>query len=293
MSWYNHPAYCPIRDKLIARFKARSVAFRRLKHVVFLCGGANSEPRDSLLRYLEKCVEDTLVFRADDVWAQIASTDRNALEMEAYLADLADVVIVIVESPGTFAELGAFSNSSGLRRKLLLILDVQYCDAPSFINTGPVRWTNADSMFRPALFVRLPSILSAAPQILERLQRLPPCKAQSIDKLVEHPKHLLFFLRDIVAVVGPVTAPHIKRYVHAILDEAPPQLVSLLSLAEALNLVEATTMGLERYYFVRMSAEFKPVVKKRFFELADERAKVLSVLQNIGPAKTALELLSP
>ena len=293
MSWYNHPAYCPIRDKLIDRFKARSVAFRRLKHVVFLCGGANSQPRDSLLRYLEKYAKDALVFRADDVWAQIASTDQNALEMEAYLADLADVVIVIVESPGTFAELGAFSNSNGLRRKLLPILDVQYIDAPSFINTGPVRWTNADSMFSPALFVRLPSILSAAPEIRERLQRLPPSRAQCIDNLVEHPKHLLFFLRDIVAVVGPVTAPHIERYVHAILDEVPPQLVSLLSLAAALNLVEATTMGPERYYFVRMSAEFKPVVKKRFFELADERAKVLSVLQNIGPAKTALELLSP
>ena len=292
MSWFNHPAYCPVRDELIGRFKFRRVAFQRLKHVVFLCGGANSERRDLLLSYLKRWSEDTLVFQADDIWARIASTNQNALEMEAYLADLADAVIVIVESPGTFAELGAFSNSNALRKKLLPILDVNHEAAASFINTGPVRWTDADSIFAPALFVRLESILSASDQILERLARLTPPRAQRIDNLSNHPKHLLFFMRDILAVVGPVTALHIERYVQAILGTRPPQTVSLLSLAESLDLVEGATIGLDRYYFVRMNSGFKPVVKKNFFELPNERAKVLSVLQTIDHAKTALELLS-
>ena len=245
-----------------------------------------------MLSYLKRWTEDTLVFQADDVWARIASTNLNALQMEAYLADLADAVIVIVESPGTFAELGAFSNSDALRRKLLPILDVHHEASASFINTGPVRWTDADSIFAPALFVRLESILSASEQILERLARLTPPKAQRIDNLSDHPKHLLFFMRDILAVVGPVTALHIERYVQAILGVRPPHTVSLLSLAESLDLVEGATIGPDRYYFVRMNTGFKPVVKKNFFELPNERAKVLSVLQTIDPAKTALELLS-
>ena len=284
MSWYNHPAYCPIRDKLIDRFKARSVAFRRLKHVVFLCGGANSQPRDSLLRYLEKYAKDALVFRADDVWAQIASTDQNALEMEAYLADLADVVIVIVESPGTFAELGVFK-CNGLRRKLLPILDVQYIDAPSFINTGPVRWTNADSMFSPALFVRLPSILSAAPEIRERLQRLPPSRAQCIDNLVEHLSIYSFSCVTSSRLSAQLQLPTLNGTFTPSLTRCRHNSSACSAFAAALNLVEATTMGPERYYFVRMSAEFKPVVKKRFFELADERAKVLSVFRILVPPR--------
>ena len=212
--------------------------------------------------------------------------------MEAQLAELADAVIVIVESPGTFAELGAFSNSEDLRKKLLPIIDVQYEGAQSFINTGPVRWTDTDSLFRPTLFVKLRSILSEADQILGRLSRLTPSSAKSIDNLAAHPKHLLFFVRDILAVIGPVTAYHIERYIAAILGTAPPHIINLLGLAESLDLIETGSVGASRYYSVRMTGTFKPVLRKRFFELPNERAKVLAALQTIDTAYEALRLLS-
>ena len=293
MPWFDHPAYRPLRDELIARFRARKVAFASLKHVVFLCGGNNSSRRDYLYEYLGKWVPEALVFQADDVWRRIASsTLLNALEMEAQLAALADAVIIIVESPGTFAELGAFSNSEALRKKLIPILDQEYEEAQSFINTGPVRWIDADSKFRPAVFVNLDSILSAADKILERLQRLAPPSEQRIGNFADYPKHLLFFVRDILAVVGPATANHIERYMTQILGVQPPPIISLLGLAQSLGLVESDNVGTVTYYFVRMTDDFKAVVRKKFFELPNERAKVVSVLQTIEAAREPLKLLS-
>ncbi len=292
MPWFDHPAYRPLRNELISVFKSRSLAFRRLKHVIFLCGGFGSERREFLLNYLRKWGTDALIFQADDVWARIAASGSiNALAMEAQLAELADAVVVIVESPGTFAELGAFSNSQPLRKKLLPILDKTYEDAPSFINSGPVRWVNSDSLFRPTLFVDLDSILLAVDEITERLNRLTPPSGERVANLAAHPKHLLFFLRDIVGVIGPVTAAHVERYAKAILGVDPPNVFSLLGLAESLQLVESGRIDGMDFYFVRLTDEFRPVINKKFFDLPTERAKVLSVLQRIESARRALQLL--
>jgi hypothetical protein len=66
------------------------------------------------------------IFYAERVWElMVQKADRDALQMEAELAFLADLVVIIVESPGTFAELGAFSLSGPLRKKLLPIIDVE------------------------------------------------------------------------------------------------------------------------------------------------------------------------
>jgi hypothetical protein len=47
-------------------------------------------------------------FFAERAWEQIAShADWDALRMEADLAALADLVIIVVESPGTFRRTGS------------------------------------------------------------------------------------------------------------------------------------------------------------------------------------------
>jgi hypothetical protein len=51
-------------------------------------------------------------------------------------------------------------------------------------------------------------------------------------------------------------------------------------------------VGSTEYYFVRMTDDFKPVVRKKFFDFANERAKVLGVLQTIDTARGALQVLS-
>ena len=182
--WLEHPKYVPARERLVTYLSSNKYRFRRLEPVLFICGAANSAPRDVLRNYLRSHLPRIGVFYAERVWEQIAShVELGALKMEADLADLADLVVIFVESPGTFAELGAFSLSPALRKKLLPIVDKQYEREASFISTGPLRWIDADSQFRPTIFVALSKCLEAIDQIEERISRIPKSGTTRIEDL--------------------------------------------------------------------------------------------------------------
>lgn len=273
--------------------------FRRHGLSVFLCGGANSSRRERLRNYLLKQVPDLLgVFYAERVWEHLVvhASSMSALEMESELAKLADIVIVIVESPGTFAELGAFSLSSELRAKMLPILDSQYADQDSFIVTGPVRWINQDSRFQPSIYVKLDTVLDCVAEVEERLSRIPRPKSANVQNLADSRRHLLFFLCDLVAVTYPVTLPMLEFYVGKIItmaDGTRPEIATLVGLAEAMGLLrkDAIQVGKESWTFYAPSSNDaldSPYHHHMLLDLPGLRAQHVSALMKINDAKFAL-----
>lgn len=63
---------------------------------------------------------------------------RDLLTLENTLALSVHAVVIVLESPGSFAELGAFANHEMLRDRLLVLVDELYSRDTSFINRGPV-----------------------------------------------------------------------------------------------------------------------------------------------------------
>jgi hypothetical protein len=293
VQWLNHPRYIPARDRAIATFRNKVQRFKKLSHVLFLCGGAASSRRDAIAKYVRKNRPDTLVFYADDVWlhlAKAASSAENALALEAQLAQLADIVVIVVESPGTFAELGAFSLSAPLRKKLLPVMNAQFQHDESFLNTGPVRWIDTDSFFGPTIHADFLHILSSADELEKRLDRLPKPTRMKIEQIEASPKHLLFLLCDLVTVVGPVSAPQCSHYIDHIVD-APlvgVDVPHLLGLAATLKLVHSGTVGKETYYVPSSVQAFS---RRKFMNPSRERLGIVAALQTIPEARPALELL--
>lgn len=64
---------------------------------------------------------------------------KDLLTFEGVLGEISDKIIVILESEGTFCELGAFTYSDMLMRKLIVINDDEYENVKSFIRLGPLR----------------------------------------------------------------------------------------------------------------------------------------------------------
>ncbi len=295
MPWLNNPKFVRVRDGILEAFKRNEYRFRRMPNVLFLCGGNHSKPRDRLAEYIRKRREDTLVFYAEAVWAAIARIEQlSALEMEAKLAGLSDIVIIVVESPGTFAELGAFSLSNDLRKKLLPILDKRHQTGQSFVETGPVRWTDKDSDFSPSIWVDHERILEAASEVEARLKKILPPPGHIVD-LAESPKHLLFFICDLVAVFGPCPSAHVAYYVQQILGQKNDSVPMLLGLAHAMGLLKSirTAQDSEHYYRPLQNGNL-PVFHytKKHLGIPTLRAKALSVMQCIPAAVTALEACS-
>jgi hypothetical protein len=258
----------------------------------------NSQRRDRLADYIRKHHPVKLLFYADDVWAQLAyKRSSNALQIENELAKLADIVVIVVESPGTFAELGAFSLSDELRKKLLPIVDVQYKDANSFINTGPLTWIDVDSAFRPTVYVSFSVILDAVQELDDRLARLPTTGRESGERVENNklsPRHLLFLLCDLLAVIGPASENQCQYYLTAILEEPPAWSIdNLLSLGLAMNVLKHidASDSPRLYYRPLENGDLQPFLHQRSLNLSSERARFLNVLTNIKESSPVINFV--
>ncbi|MBN3069912.1 UDP-3-O-(3-hydroxymyristoyl)glucosamine N-acyltransferase [Pectobacterium brasiliense] len=113
------------------------------KKVIFICGKDKndissyrykistilSHEKNYQLAYPEDLFEDLLEGQANN----------SLLKLEEQLAQAVDLIILIPESPGSFAELGAFSMRKELAQKMLVLRQGKFKSDKSFINHGPIR----------------------------------------------------------------------------------------------------------------------------------------------------------
>jgi hypothetical protein len=128
---------------------------------IFLCGG--SDNKSALLR---RSIGDKIVGKAssyrysvyypEDMFIELimGSQKRDLLTLENLLANSVDSVAIMLQSPGTFTELGAFSNFDLLKDKLIVVVDPKYSHKKSFINYGPLRYLKNNTRSK-VLFLEL------------------------------------------------------------------------------------------------------------------------------------------
>lgn len=88
---------------------------------VFLCGGATDDCiRDNIRVHLES--NGIQVLYPEDLFMEMMNKDRksNLLDYENILAESANSILLICESMGSAAELGAFVQSEQIRNKLII-----------------------------------------------------------------------------------------------------------------------------------------------------------------------------
>lgn len=220
--------------------------------------------------------------------------------MEAKLASIADLLLIIVESPGTFAELGAFSISDSLRPKILPLVDKKYEGKESFIATGPIRWIDRDSSFAPTIYVHLEKILEAAIDLEDRISRIPKSKTVRVDDLGADPKYLLFFICDLIAVIYPATLEildhYLRRIVPSISTSDTDLLPTLIGLAVAMNLLRSAEITSDdsrhTYYWPAEDSDLsRPFHRREFLNLPTQRVDHVSVLLAIPNAAQVLNTI--
>ena len=110
---------------------------------LFLCGGASDRNRISNRDQLRKCLEKNnkiSIFYPEDLFMELLSRKRyDLLTLEQFLADNSDLILIVCESPGSFAELGAFVNNERTLDKVVVLIQKKYKNAKSFIMQGPVK----------------------------------------------------------------------------------------------------------------------------------------------------------
>lgn len=117
------------------------------KTTVFLCGADlsdNKAGRHKMAKLFKEYPRYELLYPEDLFDDLLAGQGQHSLlELENILADSVDSIVLFPESPGSFAELGAFANNSRLVSKLICVGQKRYAKKKSFINYGPVRLIKA------------------------------------------------------------------------------------------------------------------------------------------------------
>lgn len=142
--------------ELNGRLNREALRVKRPMHSVFLCGGfispdpkskSASSVRDYLirLRQAEKKIKGKVVLAET---AQQLYRDTNypdLISFEEDVARVASIVLVISESAGSLAELGAFASEPVIRPALRIILSEEHHQAESFVRFGPVKRVERDN----------------------------------------------------------------------------------------------------------------------------------------------------
>lgn len=124
--------------------KASPTLLSRTNQLMFLCGanraaGVPSARREAIKRFIESISPEFRVIYAEGVFDELAKIGHstNVLDLEHEISDIADKILIVLESPSAFCELGAFAHQR-LREKLVIINDSAFKAQQSFINAGPI-----------------------------------------------------------------------------------------------------------------------------------------------------------
>ena len=124
--------------------KASPPLLLRSRQLIFLCGANQaintpSVRRTSIKNFIQKISTSSTVIYAEGIFNELRKygKQKNVLDLEHRISEIADKVVIILESPSTYCELGAFAHEA-LRHKLIVINDSAFKHSDSFINVGPI-----------------------------------------------------------------------------------------------------------------------------------------------------------
>ena len=110
---------------------------------MFLCGGMSTRFKKSYRDQIRGKIEsDNInVLYPEDLFMEMLNRKKyDLLTLEAVLARNSDVIVIFPESPGSYAELGAFSNNNETANKLVVFQHNKFKRAHSFISQGPISY---------------------------------------------------------------------------------------------------------------------------------------------------------
>ena len=207
-------------------------------------------------------------------WAFSGYKDLLTFERDA--CHLAQAVILFVESPGAFAELGAIASNDSLVSHLFAVVEDKHAETSSFLALGPltrVQRLGARSItanFQAGQHPTSDSLDSICEHFTEWLS-LPPHKSK-LDILCETHRMLLLSTLVDILIVSKINEL-IKALQHFHVNISEERVKEILSLLHFFDIIRKVERGHETFYirsyknqsaYVDFSGNEKPFDRIRF-----------------------------
>ena len=209
-----------------------------------------------------------------NTWFNKDNAFPDLLELENYLAHLADVIVLFVESPGSIAELGAFAASDTLRPKLLAVRNTFYASEQSFIADGPIRkiWnTNEESvqsytwdpeqLDTPKTKEEFGDVANHLTEMLEYRENRRP---QQLAFKTKEIGHTLLLVADLIRISGVASRSDVARCLKVLrCEKALASLDHHLSVLQSIDVIQKHHRSHQSFY-VRHSS--KPFIRYAYID---------------------------
>jgi hypothetical protein len=262
------------REEFLARVDFSDTRVRAFTGFLFLCGGPhNASEYEPLLSARHVLYHELVSGRHSDLAMRLKLAEDiqdwfrdgkygDLVTFEEHLAGLSSVILLVVESPGSIAELGAFAVTPAINGRLIALIDEQHFEAESFIRLGPINrlendtgrkvlvhdWHEIDSLGRrsPAfdkLGPDLSSILSDVRILLNDQNR------EQVFRRGE-PGHTMLLVCELCDLFGALSQQEIGRYLSIVdMSVSPDQVEQYLFLLEKCEVLRVKAKGQGRYYY--------------------------------------------
>lgn len=228
-----------------------SVLEKPLKNNVFLCGKQLNEGqtnREIIKEYFEKHHNNEYDIVFAEEFVKSANDGRNLLDIENIIGTYADSILIILESPSTFAELGAFANNPDLVKKILVINEKQFETSQSFINNGPVATIKRESKYKNVIYFRnSSSILETVESIVDALNIDDRKNFKHVFYIEEHAflqnytkteRNFIILVFDLLNLLAPVKESEIVFYLQELTPKSRRGIIDAIGILNALGYIE-------------------------------------------------------
>lgn len=262
--------------------------------VVFICGGSKknsgTSARADYMEYARVHLPNFSFFEAEDVFTALThDRKKDLLSLEKKFAKYSDCIIIITESAGAIAELGAFAMDDIVAKKVLAINDERYRTEESFIALGPIRKLDKISKFKPTIHTSFERILLVASDMEERLNRIPNSYRKNVElhsaKALAtcEEKHRLLFLADMIALLCPLSYREFIGCMQYFYGTLEFDIQIEISMLEAIGLI--TRPG---EFLIRTAGDYKHFYDYERIDLTRIRSQVIRHFHKQTLSRTAI-----
>lgn len=249
---------------------------------VFLCGANKtvaeiSERRLALIEFSKVHLPHTHFFLAEKMFSTLKEEGHkgNILDVENLISDFSDFILIILESPSAFTELGAFSHDK-LRNKLVVINNSLFQHEQSFINLGPIKAIEERSGLDRIIYYKMSddgvynrdAIGGTFKQIYELFKDPIKSTASAIDLEALNPaknfdKKSAMFIHDLIYLSGPLLHRELIELLKLIFGKGNyNKTTHLLAILSSFESIERNTKGLYRSKYRKTYYDFRFDISK-------------------------------
>ncbi len=277
-------------------------------HHFFVCGGlvditAEIPPsfRDRFIAYsagqypeIHDSIVQAETFK--DYFKENAYPDLLVFEEE--IANLASLVIIFLESPGSLVELGMFCAKPNFYNKLVIIAPQEEVhEEDSFIFLGPLENIKRKEPTSVAIYPWPDSKVidyddchldDLCTQIDEKISSMP----KSVEFDVNNTGHVAFLIADIIRINYPILIGEIELALFALeIDIKSSEIHRHIYLLSKLEIIDSIFYSRYRYYYPKKNTKQKKLInfsKTKSNRTFDERAVKMKMIQSFVLEKDAL-----